>query len=331
MNVKFQLACCVPRNALEKKGPVNLARIRGSFEAVQLVQRTRARALVAHLPRPAAWCAVMARLFGLKVPILAHVFNFPMLPRRVWRPLYTLAFSSIDRFVVHSTMEREVYSKIFGIPADKFDVVLWGVRPPEVTTPEAPLEAGNYVAAIGRFCRDYRTLVEAARRMPDVRFVLVMSSNNLHGLDLPPNVTVHTNLPFGSAMNVLLHSRFMVLPLSGSMVPAGHHTMVVAMHLGKAFVVTDSAGVRDYARDGENALTVRIGSVESIVAATRRLWNDPALCFELGDNGRRFAARECSEERIVEHFRAWLRSHGLGQSRRHSEFSATPATTDAGN
>jgi glycosyltransferase involved in cell wall biosynthesis len=83
------------------------------------------------------------------------------------------------------------------------------------------------------------------------------------------------------------------------------------MHLGKAFVITDSAGIRDYVQDESNALTVEPGSVDAMAAAVRRLWADPDLCRRLGETGRAFAARECKEARIAEHFLGWLRTKKL--------------------
>jgi glycosyltransferase involved in cell wall biosynthesis len=112
-------------------------------------------------------------------------------------------------------------------------------------------------------------------------------------------------------MNVLFYSRFMVLPLADASVPCGHVTLVAAMHLGKAFIVTDSLGVRDYIRNGENALTVPATSVGDLVATIEGLWDNRLLCTQLGENGQRFAERECSEERITEHFRGWLAVKGV--------------------
>ncbi len=91
-------------------------------------------------------------------------------------------------------------------------------------------------------------------------------------------------------MNILFYSRFMVLPLVGTEVPCGHVTLVAAMHLGKAYVITESAGIRDYAKDGFNALTVRYGSLDDLVGAIVRLWDNPQLCAQLG--GKRQAVRE---------------------------------------
>jgi glycosyltransferase involved in cell wall biosynthesis len=309
--VRFEFARCGFVHDFEHRSSFHVARLRGCLDAVLLARRTRARAIVALGPPLAAWCAFFARGLGLSVPILAHTFNFTRLPHAAKRPAFAWALSEIDRFVVFSTMERELYSRAFGLPLERIDVQMWGVRPPEVDSFETPLEPGEYVCAIGGNARDYRTLVESARMLPHVRFVLVVRPESLAGLSVPANVRVHVNLPIGKTMNALAHSRFMVLPLESSEVPCGHLTLVAAMHLGKAFVITNSSGVRDYVREGENALTVPAGDSTGLAAATDRLWNDPALCESLGQNGKRFAARECTEERIVEHFRSWLRDHGI--------------------
>jgi len=310
--VKFEFASCVPKNALERKARrFNVGRLRGSLDAVRLARRTGAKAIVAHGPTLAAWCGLFARAAGLKIPIVAHTFNFTELPNPAKRPVFAWALSDVEKFVVFSTVEKQLYSKAFHVPIDRFDVVHWGVRPPEVETPETPFVQGDYVCAIGGNARDYRTLLAAAERLPHVPFVLVVRPESLEGLRVPPNVTVHVNLPFPRTMNVLLHSRFMVLPLTSAQVPCGHVTLVAAMHLGRTFVITDSAGVQDYVKDGENSLTVPPGSPEGLAQATERLWNDRELCRKLGENGRKFAAAECTEERIAAHFRGWLETHGL--------------------
>lgn len=304
--LEFRFCRCIPRYYFERNAPLNVARIRGAFEAVRLASRTDAKVVVAHGPALAAWCALFARMLRVSAPIIAHSFNFTQLPSRAKRRVFSSALSRIERFVVFSSVEKEIYSQVFSLPKERFDVVLWGGRPPRVDERDVPLEPGEYVCAIGGNARDYGTLVDAAARVPQIRFVLIVRPENLRGLTLPPNVTAHANLALGATMNVLLHSKFMVLPLIGSTVPCGHVTLVSAMHLGKAFIITDSSGVRDYVRDGVNALTVAPGSVESLVAAVSRLWDDPTLCARLGEGGKAFAGRECTEERIVAHFRSWL-------------------------
>jgi glycosyltransferase involved in cell wall biosynthesis len=286
----------------------SVARLFGCIQAIVKVRRGEAQILVTHGPTLAAWCMLLSRLFRVKVSILAHSFNFAAYPGPIKRTVLRIALSRIERFVVFSQVEREMYSKAFDLPIERFDFLRWGVQIPFVEAPDRPIERGNYVAAIGGNARDYRTLIVAARQFPEVRFVLVVRPESLLGLELPPNVSVHTNIPFGRTMNILLHSRFMVLPLIHGGIPCGHVTIVAAMHLGKAMVVTASAGVADYIRDGLNAITVDPGSVQSVVSAINRLWRDRDLCQRLGENGRMFAAAECTDKQVAEHFRGYLRS-----------------------
>jgi glycosyltransferase involved in cell wall biosynthesis len=310
--IRFEFVSAVPRNLVERRiGFLNFARLRGSLAAVRLAREKNARAIVSHGPTLAAWCALFARLLRQKMPIVAYAFNFAELPSVVKRPVLGWMLSNVSRLVVFSQLERTLYAKVFGLPENQFDVIRWGANPPDVDSSQAPLEPGDYVCAIGGNARDYGTLIEAARLTPHIRFVCVVRPDSLRGLDIPTNVKVHTDLLFGEAMNILKHSRFMVLPLLHSEVPCGHVTMVAAMHLGKAFIITDSEGVRDYVRDGYNAMTVSPHSAAALVEATERLWNAPALCKRLGENGRCFARRECTEERVVRHFRGWLKATGL--------------------
>ncbi len=171
-------------------------------------------------------------------------------------------------------MERQLYSQVFGIPPECFDVIPWGYSPTAIATP-APAEAGGDVCAIGGNARDYRTLFEVATRLPQIRSVVVPRPADVRGLSVPSNVAAKVNIPFDAAMNILQYSRFIVLPLIGTEVPCGHVTIVCALQLGKAYVITDSAGIRDYAKDQVNALTVKYGSVVELSAAIVRLWSDP--------------------------------------------------------
>jgi glycosyltransferase involved in cell wall biosynthesis len=306
--VGFEFVRCQPRKIDRVLKVFSLARLLGCLEAVRMVRRSGAQILVTHGPTLAAWCMLFARLLGVKPLILAHGFNFVALPRSVKRTIFKFAFSRVERFVVFSRVEREIYSKTFNVPIERFDFVYWGVQVPSVDAPDQALEAGDYVAAIGGNARDYWTLIKVAQELSQVRFVLVVRPENLAGLELPPNVSAHTNIPFGKAMNILLHSRFLALPLIPGDVPCGHVTLVAAMQLGKAIVVTNSLGVSDYTRDGENAITVEPGSKCGLVAAIQRLWDDRDLCERLAKNGQRFAADQCTEARIAEQFRTFVLS-----------------------
>jgi glycosyltransferase involved in cell wall biosynthesis len=280
---------------------LNLARMRGSFEAVRRAKRKNAAILVSHGPTLAAWCGIFARLNFLRSALMAHSFNFVELPGSIRTQIFSIGLNRVDRFVVFSRVEIEVYAHRFHVPKSRFSFVYWGIQRP--ATGSASIHPSNqFISAVGGNARDYDTLIEAARMLPEIPFVLVVRPSSLKGLIIPANVTVHINLPLETTMSVILESRFMVLPLNSSAVPCGHVTIVAAMHLGKTMIVTASAGVEDYVKDGENALAVPVASVPDLVQAITRLWRDQPLCESLEKRGFRFATTKCTEENIARHF-----------------------------
>ena len=288
----------------------NVAMLRACYQAVMRASRGKAKLLITHDPRASFWCAFFCRLLGVRVDHYVDSFNYAELPTGLKRRLMRYAFRQIKQFSVHSSMERALYSKYFDIPEDRIRLRLWSIGIPEVS-PEAPLQAGRYVSSLGGNGRDYGTLLEACRRLPDIAFVVVVRPESLAGLDIPANVRVMVNAPFPEAMNILRYSVFTIVPLAGSTVPCGHVTLVCAMHLAKAIVATDSTGISDYVLPGYNGLLCEPSSAESLAEEIARLWADQAEIVRLGENSRSFGAENCSEAKIRSDLAAVLSAWGI--------------------
>lgn len=243
---------------------------------------------------------------------LAFSFNFTNLPTGTRRTLLRRYLKRVDRFVVASSMERDLYSDYFGIEAKRIDLLLWSIEPPtDECFKQARFGDGPYICAIGSQARDYATLIESMRLVPSIKLVLVASHDSLPQCPVPPNVTILTNVPVADAMNVLAHSSFMVLPLRGSDVPCGHVTVVAALHMGKAILATDSSGLNDYLFNGKNALLVPYADPERLAEKIQMLFDDTALRGQLGSEGLAFAKENCMENNAVAYFRHFLKSNGL--------------------
>jgi glycosyltransferase involved in cell wall biosynthesis len=309
---KFHFVSCFPRHWIERRGFFNLSRFRGAIEAVRLSKHVDADLLVAHGPALTAWCAIFSRFLRTPPILVSYAFNFAAMPGKLKTRVFSWALATVDRFFVFSTIEKQLYSQLFLLSKQKFEFIYWGVNPPPTDFP--PSVASDYVSAIGGNARDYFTLVEAARRLPAIRFVLVVRPHNLKGIDLPKNVTTRVNITFNESMRILFHSRFMVLPLINSEIPCGHVTIVAAMHLGKAMVVTASNGVSDYVKNDENAITIPPSDVGALVSGIERLWKNQEVCARLGSEGKLLAAQHCSEANVVDHFRKYLTSLQKNQS-----------------
>jgi glycosyltransferase involved in cell wall biosynthesis len=275
----------------------NIAMVRACFQAVRRASNGNARLLITHDPRAAFWCAFFCRILGVRVDHYVDSFNFAELPTGLKQRVMRYAFRQIKQYSVHSSMERGLYSRYFDIPEDRIRLRLWSIGVPEVS-PAYPLQPARYVSSLGGNGRDYRTLLEACRRLPEIAFAIVVRPESLIGLDIPANVQVLVNAPFPEAMNILRYSEFTVLPLSGSTVPCGHVTLVCAMHLAKAIVATDSTGISDYVVPGLNGVLCEPSSPESLAKMIAELWENPAEIARLGENSERFGAENCSEARI---------------------------------
>ncbi len=273
----------------------HLGWILACHRAARAAKSLGAAIVVTHGPRISFLVQHFLNLYGYRGPHLAFSFNYSKLPKGLKTVIQHSGFKSIDRFVVFSTIERRMYHEYFNIPLDRLEFIHWGVAPPTLDPVDRPIVSGEYLCALGGNSRDYKSFIESIRRLPEVNVVMVVRPENLVGLDLPPNVRVMTDIPLAQAMNILAFSRFMALPLDGADVPCGHVTLVNAMHLGKAFAITRSAGIVDYIREGENALMFSAKSVDEMTDVLRRMWDDPELCARLGSAGRAYAAQHCTE------------------------------------
>lgn len=300
-----------PQNFLEKllRQP-SLAKIRASLQAVQAAKQYRAHLLFTFDPAMTFWCTVFSRWLGLEIEHIVHALNYPKLPTGIRHYLSKWAFTDVSQITVSSTVEQQIYSEYFDTPVERFQVNLWGINKPDVQ-PQEPLIPGDYICAIGGNARDYQTLIVAMEKLPDIQLAVVVRPDNLKNLRIPPNVKVFVNLPTEHAMNILQYSRFMVLPLKGSKIPCGHVTLVAAMHLGKAFIITNSQGVSDYVFHDMNAITCEPFNPDALADAIHALWNDPQKCQRLGEYGQQFAQQNCSEESAQSHLQQLLLSRGL--------------------
>jgi glycosyltransferase involved in cell wall biosynthesis len=292
--------------------PHTAARLLAAWRATGLLDKGEKKAiLVTHGPRPAMYGALGARLRHRQALHLAFSFNFTDLPKGGLRRAMALSYKQVDRFVVFSTMERTLYARYFDLPIERFDMLHWAVQPPPVSEKDKPLEQGDYACAIGSQARDYAALADAMKRLPHRRLVLVATRGSLHGIDVPSNVTVRSDIPFMDAMNILVHSQFMVLPLRDSEVPCGHVTLVSAMHLGKAILVTDSLGVADYVQPGVNGLTVAPRDARKLAEQIDLMFEERDAAARMGAAGKRFASEHCSEQKTIDYFARYLKDAGL--------------------
>ena len=189
-----------------------------------------------------------------------------------------------------STMQRDILLRETGLDADQVEFLYSNVDTafydPALVPPS---DAPDYVFACGQENRDYATLAQAAGggswpvRIQASGFFVAEDDPNAV---LPENVEIsRTRLSFPDLRARYAGARFVVVPLRDVPYAAGVTGMLEAMAMGKAVIVTDTAGMKDYT-GLDSLIRVPPGDAQALAAAIRRLWDDPEACRRMGAANR---------------------------------------------
>ena len=151
----------------------------------------------------------------------------------------------------------------------------------------------------GRNGRDWKFMLEVAKVMPDIQFLLVMPKvtyDEFHD-ELPGNVVAKYNLSMDDFMKEMCSCEIVALPLDTE-APAGLIVLFQAAANMKYIITTDTMTTREYLSGGRGCLLPndvdvwtkgiceKLGSNKSNIMASEKLLN--------------FLKTECSEEKFVE-------------------------------
>jgi glycosyltransferase involved in cell wall biosynthesis len=151
------------------------------------------------------------------------------------------------------------------------------------TTPANP----PYIFSGGGTRRDFATLIEAMKALPDIPLKLVTWTRDSLGYEgeIPPNCELHWKMPLPDFLQMLGSSLFTVIPLEKHWQSHGQTTVIQAMSLGKPVITTREASLDDYVRHQVDGLLVEPGNVEDYQQAIRFLWDNREQLMEMQQAG----------------------------------------------
>jgi hypothetical protein len=191
-------------------------------------------------------------------------------------------------FVVPSSFEAERFPSTWRLRSSRVRFVPWAVTIKD----ERPSTDNGRVFAGGNSLRDYAPLIAAAERIdaPVDIATSVLATAELG--TAPANLTVGPR-PQAEYDQMLRDAAVVVVPLEArDDRSSGQTTYINAMARGKAIVVTDTPGVRDYITDGETGLIVPPGDAAAMAHAITRLLADSAERARIGRQAREHAFGE---------------------------------------
>jgi glycosyltransferase involved in cell wall biosynthesis len=249
--VQWRRHSAVPKNALERtiKRP-KLARYRAAW----------------HLPRMTASVSSFTELFRANVSHLAFSFNFTELPTSAELWYFRSAFAGVDEFVTFTNFEIEVYSDIFHLDASRFRRLSWTQPAPIVADHPTIAVDRPFVAAVGGEGRDFATLLAAARRLPNLQFIII-ARPCADLTDTPANVRVYYDVPSAVCWAIASAADLLLVPLKGQDTCCGHITLVSGRQLAIPMITTWSRGTLEYTNDYGGTITVQPGDPDALAEA----------------------------------------------------------------
>ncbi|HWE62901.1 MAG TPA: glycosyltransferase family 4 protein, partial [Chloroflexota bacterium] len=241
----------------------------------------------------------------------------------------------VDRLIVHSSLQQQVAEQELGVPPERTALLPYQADQ-RFWKPLAVAQRAQICSA-GLEFRDYQTMLEAVAGL-NVDVVIAAASHwSTHtGLPsarlLPPNVRMAA-LNYVALRHLYAESLFVVVPLQDVENQAGITTILEAMAMGKAVVVSHTRGQIDVVRDrrrvdrtnprrptqpewartlgateeaahGHTGIYVQPGDAAELRRAITFLLTHPEQARAMGANGRRLIEQTMG----LDHYTARIRA-----------------------
>jgi len=250
---------------------------------------------------------LLRRWFRFRTPILV----WDLSPATRWRlrvHLQDRTLPKVDGILALASIQESYVAQRWGshIPVS----VVGHLVDTEFYRPAAEPE-GGYILSVGDDPgRDYDTLLNA---VADLQIPTLIKTSVSLVLDPARHRQVELigkRLPPVDFRSLYARSRFLVLSLKPDTRNAsGVCALLESAAMGKAAIVSESDGIRDFTIPGETCLIVRGGDPGALRAAIQRLYNEPETCVRLGRNARRLAEEQFAVAPAARRIAAALRSY----------------------
>lgn len=195
--------------------------------------------------------------------------------------VYKSFLKEIDIIVSLSNSQLEELYVRHGISRDKLIFIPLGV---DVDFYKPIFEnRKEYILAVGRDNgRDYKSIVEASRRLPGTEFHLVLSRRNLVGVgELPSNVKVFFDLPFSDLRQKYIDAKMLLLithpdGFQDGSDCSGQTVLLDAYASGIPVIATKKAYLSDYGLPEQDYMIVEPYDVSGIIKAIMGIENSIA-------------------------------------------------------
>jgi glycosyltransferase involved in cell wall biosynthesis len=267
--------------------------------AARLLGRDAALAMYGFL-RARRYDVIFSNGENVSIPLAAFLKILPRRPKHVLighrlsaakkKFLLRALHRQMDAIFLYATTQKTYAEHVLHIPPEKIHLIAFHADC-HFYHPMSEARLERRISSAGLELRDYPTLIEAVRGLDvDVRLAAASPwskrKNETTSRELPPNVQAR-GYGYRELRDLYASSMFVVVPLYDTDFQAGVTTILEAMAMGKAVIVSKTRGQRDVIEDGVDGIYVPPGDVSALRRAITDLLAAPERAAEIGARARR--------------------------------------------
>lgn len=225
--------------------------------------------------------AFFCRLFHLKKDFTLVVMTFIFKEKkgklgRIFFEFvkYSITSKYVDKIILTTRSEAEMYSKLFNIPVSRFAFSKCGAieyNPDDFY--DEKLVNDDYLFSTGRSNRDYNFLIDSLK---GTEYNLVIACDNIPKAS-EKNIEIRDDIFGHDMLRYMRNAKAVIISLDNDKIAAGQLVLLHAMNMGVPVIVTKSKGVTDdYVLNGYNGLIIEKKS-ESLLNALDLIYSDVEL------------------------------------------------------
>lgn len=291
--------------------PVNIAQL---IEALFILHRYDA--ILSHSEKVSLPLALVMKYMKIIKPHIVVISRITSVDekktkQKIWFLKKTK--DTITRFLIWSSMQRNIAIEKFGVPPEKIVLLKRGIdqefwKPLNRET--------DMICSVGMEARDYPTLVEALRPL-NIRCHIAAGTSRgeifhtikrLYSIEnMPGSITVGKKKP-AELRELYARSRFVVVSLMKTDSDNGLTTILESMAMGKTVICSRVEGQIDVIQDGITGIFVPQGDTKALSDAIQALWNDPDRCKKMGEAARKYIEDHHNIEQFVQSIKIEIES-----------------------
>jgi glycosyltransferase involved in cell wall biosynthesis len=245
--------------------------------------------IITTFPQLPACVGLRKRILKKDLPIIAWTFNLGALHGNIKKMLAQFALNQVNKFIVHSTAECAIYSQYLNLPENLFEFIpLHRALSPIIEQEELDQP---FILSMGAANRDYATLFRAIKRI-NIPLTVVAPQHCLAGLDIPPSVTIRSNLSMSECRKLIQQARINIIPVDNKSTASGQVTILEAMVHARAVIATNTIGTSDYIVNGSTGILVSPKNPDELGNAIDTLWNNELLRTNIAKNAYQYVSTE---------------------------------------